>query len=71
MAILNRSDRWFSRSRWSKEILPIVIVIIITTIIIFTTFMQGIYNYIPDTNRAVLQLICMYNTCYRKCYFAS
>jgi hypothetical protein len=44
--------------------IPLIIIIII---IIVITFMQGIYNYIPEKNMflgyIVLQLFCIYNVC--------
>jgi len=45
-------------------IIIIIIIIITITIILVITFMQGIYNYIPETNRyIVLQLFCIYILC--------
>jgi ABC-type arginine/histidine transport system permease subunit len=32
--------------------------------IIIITFMQSIYNYIPETTPIVLQLFCIYNLCH-------
>jgi hypothetical protein len=47
---------------------------IITLIILVITFMQDIYNYIPETNHfighTVLHIFCIYNLCYMQCYFA-
>ena len=49
-------------------IVIVIVIIIIIIIIIIITFMQGIYNYVPETNRVsrdiVLQLFCIYNICY-------
>jgi hypothetical protein len=46
----------------------VIIITIIIIIIIIITFMQGIYNYIPETNHVLgyvmLQLFCIYNLCY-------
>jgi hypothetical protein len=49
-------------------IIIIIVIIIIITIILVITLIQGIYNYIPETNHVswyiVLQLFCIYNLCY-------
>jgi heme/copper-type cytochrome/quinol oxidase subunit 2 len=55
-----------------KILLTIIIIIIVIIIIFFVvTFMQGIYNYMPETNRvssisitAVLYLQCVLHVCF-------
>ena len=45
----------------------IIIIIIIIIIFILITFMQDIYNYIPETlfvGCIVSQLFCIYSLCY-------
>ena len=60
-----------SRTHCASRVRNIVIIIIIIIIIILViTFMQGIYNYKPETNHVsrvqgvAAVLYCIYNSCY-------
>jgi len=48
--------------------LDIIIVVVVIIIILTINFMQGTYNYIPETNHVSLvysvAAVCIYNLCY-------
>jgi len=58
-------------------VVVIVVIIIIIIIILVISSMQGIYNYIPETNyvswvyTVAYVMICIYNLCYMSSSFTT